>query len=189
MASSLLSVRPGFGFSLKEGNSDFGRPLVRWSPEGPRVGGYWQGLWTYVNGSPVFIDGGGTRVELRNGLAFGITGGVLRQNVRRSGSDLAIMLTGATAEWNAHLARWFTVTPRVAAGLGMYGWAAADGSVEGAAHFVLRPELCAYLGVLPFLEIGGGIGYQLVTGKPATAIPLDSLSSLAFSIQARVGHR
>jgi hypothetical protein len=189
LRSERLEVLPGVGFSVKEASSDSRRALLNWGPGGPRVGGYWQGLWTYVNGSPVFVDGGGTRVELPVGLAFGITGGVLRQRVRQGGSDLAIMLSGVSAEWNAHLTPWLTVTPRVVSGLAMYGWVAPDESIEGGPHFMVRPELCAFLGVLPFLQIGGGIGYQFVLGAPTTAIPLGRLSSLALSVQARVGPR
>jgi hypothetical protein len=110
-------------------------------------------------------------------------------SISRSGSDLAVMLSGLTAECNAHLPRWFTVTPRVSAGAALYGWVAPDDTIEGRTHFMIRPELCAYLGILPFLEIGGGIGYQFVAGKADTAIPLDPLSSVAFSIQVRVGER
>jgi hypothetical protein len=182
------AILGGFGFSVKEGTVFAQRSLAAWGPHGPRVGGYWQGLWTFVNGSPVFVDGGGTRVEFASGLGLGITGGVLRQLVRDGGSDLAIMLSGLTVEWNAHLTPWLTVTPRVAMGFALYGWVAPDESIEGGPHFMIRPELCAFVGVLPFLQIGGGIGYQLVAGTPETTIPLDPLSSAAFSLQVRVGH-
>ena len=189
LRSERLTVLPGVGFSVKESTLDGPKALVNWGPAGPKVGGYWQGLWTFANGSLVFVDGGGTRVEFPGGLAVGITGGVLRQRVQQSGSDLAIMLAGVSAEWNAHLTGWLTVTPRVVTGVALYGWVAADETVEGGPHFMIRPELCAYLGVLPFLELGGGIGYQFVLGASNTTIPLDPLSSAAFSVQVRVGHR
>jgi hypothetical protein len=109
--------------------------------------------------------------------------------MEKSGSELAIMLTGVTAEWNQSLTRWFTVTPRVTTGLAMYGWQAPDGTVDGSPHFMIRPELSAYFGILPFMEVGGGVGYHLVAGEADTTIPLDRLSSVSFSIQARVGER
>jgi hypothetical protein len=184
-----LAFLAGFTFSLKEGAGDIGRPLVRLREGGPRVGGYWQGLWLRVKGRTVFVDGGGTRLELPSGLAFGITGGVLRQRVEQGGSDLAVMLTGVTAGWNEALTPRLTLAPRLTAGLAFYGWAAPDGGMDGGPHVMIRPELCAYLGVLPFMAIGGGIGWQFVPGEAETAIPLGPLSSFAFSIQARVGRR
>jgi len=189
LESQALKVLPGFGFSLKEGSAGSRKALIDWGTEGPWIGGYWQGLWSYVNGRAVFVDGGGTRLELPSGLAFGITGGVLRQRVSQGGSDLAIMHTGLTVEWNAHLTSWLTLTPRLAAGLALYGWVAPDGSIDGGPHLLLRPELCVYVGVLPFLQLGGGIGYQFVPGTPETTVPLDPLSSPALSVQVRVGHR
>jgi hypothetical protein len=189
LQSGSLAVLPGVTFSLKEGTPDYGKPLVGWGPKGPHVSGYWQGLWTFVNDRGVFIDGGGTRVELRSGLAFGITGGVLRQRLEQGGSDLAIMLTGLSAEWNWHPTGWLTVAPRLVSGLALYGWVAPDETLDGRGYFMIRPELCAFLGVFPFLQIGGGVGYQFIVGEPTTAVPLDPLSSLAFSIQVRVGPR
>lgn len=185
--SSALTVHPGFTFSVKEGTGYSDTPIFKLKEDGPRVCGYWQGLWTFVNDEAVFVDGGGTRLELPSGLAFGITGGVLRQRVEDSGSDLAVMLTGVTAEWNGHVNNWLTITPRVASGLAMYGWIAPDDSIDGGPHFMIRPELCTYLRILPFMEIGGGVGYQFVAGEAETAIPMDALSSAAFSVQVRVG--
>ena len=180
---------PGLTFSLKEGVWDDGRPLVRFGEDGPRVGGYWQGLWTWVDGRAVFVDGGGTRIELPSGLAFGITGGVLRQKIERSGSSLAIMLSGMTAGWNWRAAPRLTVAPRVTTGVALYGWAAPDGTVDGGPHFMIRPEVSALVGVLPFLEIGGGVGWHVVAGEADTAIPLERLSSISLSVQVRAGHR
>jgi hypothetical protein len=99
------------------------------------------------------------------------------------------MLTGVTAEWNLRLTSWFTVSPRVTTGLAMYGWQAPDGTMDGGPHFMVRPELSAYFGILPFMEVGGGVGYHVVAGEADTTIPLDQLSSISFSIQARVGER
>jgi len=184
-----FTVLPGFTFALKEGTVIDARPLIPLKERGIRVGGYWQGLWIFTDGEAGFIDGGGTRLRLPSGLAFGITGGVLRQRIEKSGSDLAIMLTGVTAEWNRRLASWFTVSPRVTTGLAMYGWQAPDGTVDGGPHFMIRPELSIYLGILPFMEVGGGVGYHFATGEADTSIPLDQLSSVSFSIQVRVGER
>jgi hypothetical protein len=114
-----LAVLGGVGFSVKESTLDDRKALLHWGPAGPRVGGYWQGLWIYVNGALVFVDGGGTRVEFPGGVSVGITGGVLRQKVEQGSSDLAIMLSGVSAEWNAHLTSWLTVTPRVVTGIGV----------------------------------------------------------------------
>jgi len=184
-----IAVLPGFTFALKEGTVFDATPLIPLKEGGLRVSGYWQGLWIFVDGRTGFVDGGGTHVQLTSGLAFGITGGVLRQRIERSGSDLAVMLTGVTAEWDRRLTSWFTLTPRVTAGLAMYGWQAPDGTMDGDPHFMIRPELSAYVGILPFMEVGGGVGYHIVTGKADTTIPLDRLSSVSFSIQARVGQR
>lgn len=184
-----FTVLPGFTFALKEGTVIDTGPLIPLRDGGIRVGGYWQGLWIFTDGRAGFIDGGGTGLRLPSGLAFGITGGVLRQRIEKSGSDLAIMLTGVTAEWNRRVTSWFTVSPRVTTGLAMVGWQAPDGSMDGGPHFMVRPELSAYLGILPFMEVGGGVGYHFVTGEADTAIPLDRLSSVSFSIQARVGDR
>ena len=184
-----VAFRPGFTFALKEGTVGEATPLIPLREGGIRIGGYWQGLWVFTDGEAGFIDGGGTRLRLPSGLAFGITGGVLRQRIEKSGSDLAIMLTGLTAEWNRRLTSWFTVSPRVTTGLAMYGWQAPDGTMEGGPHFMIRPELSAYVGILPFMEVGGGVGYHLVTGKADTTIPLDRLSTVSFSIQVRVGER
>ena len=184
-----ITVLPGFTFALKEGTVTDAGPLIPLREGGIRVGGYWQGLWIFADGRAGFVDGGGTRLRLPSGLAFGITGGVLRQRIEQSGSDLAIMLTGVTAEWNRRLTSWFTVCPRVTTGLAMYGWQAPDGTMDGGPHFMIRPELSAYLGILPFMEVGGGVGYHLVAGEADTAIPLGRLSSVSFSVQARVGER
>jgi hypothetical protein len=184
-----FTVLPGFTFALKEGTVIDARPLIPLKEGGIRVGGYWQGLWIFTDGEAGFIDGGGTRLRLPSGLAFGITGGVLRQRIEKSGSDLAIMLTGVTAEWNRRLTSWFTVSPRVTTGLAMYGWQAPDGTMDGGPHFMIRPELSIYLGILPFMEIGGGVGCNIVAGETDTTIPLDQLSSVSFSLQARVGDR
>ena len=184
-----VAFRPGFTFALKEGTVGEARPLIPLREGGIRIGGYWQGLWVFTDGEAGFIDGGGTRLRLPSGLAFGITGGVLRQRIEKSGSDLAIMLTGVTAEWNRRLTSWFTVTPRVTTGLALYGWQAPDGTMDGGPHFMMRPELSAYFGILPFMEVGGGVGYHFVAGEADTAIPIDQLSSVSFSIQARVGER
>jgi hypothetical protein len=184
-----LTVLPGFTFALKEGTVIEAKPLIPLREGGIRVNGYWQGLWIFTDGRAGFVDGGGTRLRLPSGLAFGITGGVLRQRIEKSGSDLAIMLSGVTAEWDRRPVSWLTVTPRVTTGLAMYGWQAPDGTMEGGPHFMIRPELSAYLGILPFMEVGGGVGYHIVAGEADTTIPLDQLSSISFSIQARVGER
>jgi hypothetical protein len=184
-----FTILPGFTFALKEGTVIDTRPLIPLKEGGLRVGGYWQGLWIFVDGGAAFVDGGGTHVQLPSGLAFGITGGVLRQRIEKAGSDLAVMLTGVTAEWDRRLTPWFTVTPRVTTGLTLYGWQAPDGTMDGGPHFMIRPELSAYIGILPFMEVGGGIGYHFVAGEADTSIPLDRLSSVSFSIQVRVGER
>jgi hypothetical protein len=184
-----VAILPGFTFALKEGTVGDAKPLIPLREGGIRIGGYWQGLWIFSDGRAGFIDGGGTRLRLPSGLAFGITGGVLRQRIEKSGSDLAIMLTGVTAEWNRRLTSWFTVTPRVTTGLALYGWQAPDGTMDGGPHFMMRPEVSAYFGILPFMEVGGGVGYHLVPGEADTAIPIDQLSSVSFTIQARVGER
>lgn len=182
-------VLPGFTFSLKEGTGSDAKQLIPLKEGGLRVGGYWQGLWLFVDDRLGFVDGGGTHVQLPSGLAFGITGGVLRQRIERSGSDMAVMLAGVTAEWDRRLTSWFTLTPRVTTGLAMYGWQAPDGTMEGGPHFMIRPELSAYVGILPFMEVGVGVGYHVVAGEADTSIPLDRLSSVSFSVQARVGER
>jgi hypothetical protein len=128
-------------------------------------------------------------VQLPSGLAFGITGGVLRQEIEKAGSDLAVMLTGVTAEWDRRLTPWFTVTPRVTTGLALYGWQAPEDTMDGGPHFMIRPELSAYVGILPFMEVGCGVGYHFVAGEAETSIPLHQLSSVSFSIQVRVGGR
>jgi hypothetical protein len=184
-----FTVLPGFTFALKEGTVIDAGPLIPLREGGIRIGGYWQGLWVFTDGRAGFVDGGGTCLRLPSGLAFGITGGVLRQRIEKSGSDLAIMLTGVTAEWNRRLTSWFTISPRLTTGLAMVGWQAPDGTMDGGPHFMIRPELSAYFGVLPFMEVGGGIGYHFVAGEADTTIPLDRLSSMSFSIQARVGDR
>jgi len=184
-----FTVLPGFTFALKEGTVIDAWPLIPLKEGGIRVGGYWQGLWVFTDGEAGFIDGGGTRLRLPSGLAFGITGGVLRQRTEKSGSDLAIMLTGVTAEWNRRLTSWFTVSPRVTTGLAMYGWQAPDGTMDGGPHFMIRPELSVYLGILPFMEVGGGVGCHIVAGEADTTIPIEQLSSVSFSLQARVGER
>ena len=184
-----FTLLPGFTFALKEGTVGNTKPLIPLREGGIRVGGYWQGLWVFTDGEAGFIDGGGTRLRLPSGLAFGITGGVLRQRIEKSGSDLAIMLTGVTAEWNQRLTSWFTVSPRVTTGLAMVGWQASDGTMDGGPHVMIRPEVSAYFGILPFMEVGGGVGYHFVAGEADTAIPLDKLSSVSFSIQVRVGER
>ena len=99
------------------------------------------------------------------------------------------MLTGVTAEWNRPLTSWFTVSPRVTTGLALYGWQASDGTMDGGPHFMIRPELSAYFGILPFMEVGGGVGYHFVAGEADTAIPIEQMSSVSFSIQVRVGER
>ncbi len=184
-----FTVLPGFTFALKEGTVSDAEPLIPLREGGIRIGGYWQGLWIFTDSKAGFVDGGGTRLRLPSGLAFGITGGVLRQSIEKSGSDLAVMLTGVTAEWNQRLTSWFTVSPRVTTGLAMVGWQAPDGTMDGGPHFMIRPELSAYFGILPFMEVGGGVGYHIVTGEADTTIPLDRLSSVSFSIQVRVGER
>jgi hypothetical protein len=144
------------------------KPLIPLKEGGLRIGGYWQGLWVFVDGRAGFVDGGGTRLQLPSGLAFGVTGGVLRQRIEKSGSALAVMLAGVTIEWDRRLTSWFTLTPRVTTGLAMYGWQAPDGTMDGGPHFMIRPELSAYVGILPFMEVGGGLGYQVVTGEADT---------------------
>jgi hypothetical protein len=184
-----FAVLPGFTFALKEGTVIDAKPLIPLKEGGLRIGGYWQGLFIFVDGRAGFVDGGGTHVQLPSGLTFGITGGVLRQRIEKSGSALAVMLTGVTVEWDRRLTSWFTLTPRVTTGLAMYGWQASDGTMDGGPHFTIRPELSAYVGILPFVEVGGGVGYHVVTGEADTSIPIDRLSSVSFSIQARVGER
>jgi hypothetical protein len=184
-----ISFLPGLGFSLKEGSRFNGNALIDSGEDDPKIHGRWQGLWIFMNSRSAFVDGGGTGLEWPIGLSIGICGGVLRQKIEQERASLAIMLSGVFAEWNFRLTEWLSVTPRVTTGVAMYGWAAYDGTMDGGPHFMIRPEICLFLGVLPFLEIGGGIGCHLVAGEPQTSIPLGPLSSLSFNIEVRTGER
>jgi len=185
-----FALLPGLAFSLKEGTTEGeARPVLDLEAKGLRIGGYWQGLWLFMDGRGLFIDGGGTRLVLPSGLAFGITGGVLRQKIEGEGSVLSIMQSGLTAEWNHSPLPFLTLTPRVMSGLHLCGWFDDAGTMDGGAFFIVRPELSLHLGILPFLELGGGLGYALLLGDPAVSKPLPELSGLAISILARVGER
>jgi len=52
---------------------------------------------------------------------------------------------------------------------------------------MIRPEVNAFIRVLPFLEFGGGIGRHMVFGESSSEKSLGELSCWAFNIQARVG--
>lgn len=190
-----VTFLPGISFALKEGTRGTGipgrggKPMIEIPEEGAHISGMWQGLWVFVNRTPVFIDGGGTRLVLSSGLAFGITGGVLKQNVVQNDHTLSIMIIASTAEWTWRPAEWFALSPRITSGVALFGWVDAAGQIDGGPHFMARPEFSVYLGVLPFVEVGGGIGYQFVTGEAETAVPISRLSSIAFSVQVRVGAR
>lgn len=73
----------------------------------------------------------------------------------------------------------------------MYGWILADGpdagSLQGGPTFMLRPEILAFIRVLPFLRLGGGVGYNAAIGTPTADLTTSRLSSVVFSVQARVG--
>ena len=184
-----VQLLPGFTFGLKESTPVHDGAIFKGKEDGLAIAGYWQGLWVFVNGTPAFIDSGGTRFELPGGLAVGAMGGMLRQEIREENSRLAIMLAGGTVGWNLHITEWLTLNPRVASGMEMFGWYDSEGNLDGGPHFMIRPELNAYIGILPFIALGGGVGYQFVTGEAGTAVPVDSMSSLAVNVQVRVGHR
>lgn len=185
------SLAPGVTFALKEGTAASERALVDRAGDRFRVGGYWQGLFAFLDGRPYFVDGGGTRVILPSGLAFGITGGVLRMRFAGDPGYLAVMHTGITAEWNIEPLQWLTIAPRLTTGLAMYGWTLADGpnagTLQGGPTFMLRPEIMAFVRVLPFLRVGGGVGYQAAIGNPTSDLDTRRLSSVTLTIQARVG--
>ncbi|MBN2051209.1 MAG: hypothetical protein JW760_12225 [Spirochaetales bacterium] len=188
LESGAMSLMSGFTFALKEGTAYGESSLLGRGGTDLAVGGYWQGLWLRAAEQSVFIDGGGTRLQFPSGLALGITGGVLRQYVPDGENSLSVMLTGVTGEWNFRPREWLTVTPKVTAGLALYGWwNETNQTMEGGPHFMIRPEINAYLRLLPFLSLGGGIGRHMVLGEPETAIPLGALSCWAFNVQVRVG--
>lgn len=178
---------PGLSFGLKEGASGVSRPLVRTVEGGPRVTGAWHGLVTFLDGRPVYVDGGGTRLEWPSGFAVGIGGGVLRSRFAGSGGDLAALQVGATVDWVRRPVPWLEVAPRLTAGLAMYGWLAPDDSIEGGPALMVRPEVFALVRVLPFLRLGIGAGYHFVLGDCAPGLSTATLSSPAFTITARVG--
>lgn len=179
---------PGLSFGLKEGTSGVPRPLVRAAEGGPRVTGAWHGLFTFLDGRPVYVDGGGTRLEWPSGFAVGIGGGVLRSRFAGSGGDLAALQVGATVDRAWRPAAWLEVAPRMTAGMAMYGWLAPDGSIEGGPALMIRPEVFALVRVFPFLRLGIGAGYHFVFGNCAPGLSTATLSSPAITLTARVGN-
>jgi hypothetical protein len=98
------------------------------------------------------------------------------------------MITGITGEWNFRPLSWVTITPRVTTGVALYGWwNESEQSMDGGPHFMIRPEICAFIKLLPFLSLGGGFGRHMVAGEAQTAAPMGTLSSWAFTLQFRVG--
>jgi hypothetical protein len=180
-------VLPGLSFGLKEGTSGVPRFLVRTAEGGPRVTGSWHGLFTFLDGRPVYVDGGGTRLEWPSGFAVGIGGGVLRSRFPGAGGDLAAMQVGATADWALRPAPWLELAPRLTAGMAMYGWLAPDDSIEGGPALMIRPEVFALVRVFPFLRLGIGAGYHFVFGDCAPGLSTGTLSSPAITLTARVG--
>lgn len=181
-------VLPGLSFGLKEGTSGVPRSLFRTAEGGPRVTGSWHGLFTFLDGRPVYVDGGGTRLEWPSGFAVGIGGGVLRSRFAGAGGDLAAMQVGATVDWVLRPVPWLELAPRLNTGLAMYGWLAPDDSIEGGPALMIRPEVFVLVRVFPFLRLGIGAGYHFVFGDCAPGLTTGTLSSPAFTITARVGN-
>ncbi len=179
---------PGLSFGLKEGVSGVPRPLIRTVEGGPRVTGSWHGLFTFLDGRPIYVDGGGTRLEWPSGFALGASGGVLRARYEGAEGDLASMQAGITVDYAWHPAPWLEIAPRLTAGMAMYGWLAPDDSIEGGAALMIRPEVFALIRVFPFLRLGIGAGYHFVLGDCAPGLSTWTLSSPAFTITARVGN-
>lgn len=180
-------VVPGLSFGLKEGSSGVPRPLIRSAEGGPRVSGAWHGLFTFLDGRPIFVDGGGTRLEWPSGFAVGIGGGILRSRFQGAGGDLAVMQVGATVDGAWRPAPWLELAPRFTLGMAMYGWLAPDNSIEGGPALMIRPEIFTFVRVFPFLRLGIGTGYHIILGDCAPGLSGSTLSSPAFTISARVG--
>jgi hypothetical protein len=145
------------------------------SPRRPRVGlvGSWSQKFSVVRGQLARLDGGYTRLILRERWALGAMGSRTPGGTKLGADDFQMMESGVWVERLFAPSRRLHFSVGALTGLALVGYLTPTEQLVGSPAFLFSPEALAYLNLSDFVRLSAGLGWR-------TALPFQPVPGLEY---------